>query len=281
MVLAGCSQETVTPHSLMASGLEKALPDDRLGRRDGSHAPTSASVWNVLQRWEGNIRLRTETVLDWTDGKERTVVEERTELDGNPRSNFSGKRLWTGTDFKQARRTRETRMVADGEGLWLSKENGPWSKVADAEPEALGTVDKLGGAWGTYIGLLGGGLTWDQVGTTTRDGEVLARLKASYRSGQGLSLFSSESWWDELMSGKRVNQVDGELLVEAETERLREGMLSLRLSDPGQPAWNLSIMTRFDLEEGGPSAVIPGDAMQSENDALKMYQRYQKYQSNQ
>ena len=265
----------------MASGLEKALPDDRLGRRDGSEAPSAASVWNVLQRWEGNIRLRTETVLDWTDGKERTLVEERTELDGNPRLNFSGKRLWTGTDFKQARRTRETRMVSEGGGLWLSKEKGPWSKVADAEPEALGTVDKLGGGWGTYIGLLGGGLAWEQVGTTTRDGEVLARLKASYRSGQGLSLFSSESWWEELMSAKRVNQVDGELLVEAETERLREGMLSLRLSDPERPAWSLSVMTRFDLEAGGPPVVIPRDMRQSENEALKMYQRYQKYRSNQ
>ena len=258
ILLMGCTQEERTPRDIMASGLERALSDEVLGPQLSLEHMGMATHWasSLMAGWaEHPFTLRTDTLLDWTDGAQRMVIREQTRFNGEASGRFEGERIWTGNDFQQPRRVRSNRVKGDGKTLYLAHEQGEFRLVQDLDTQGLGWTSRLQGGWPLYMSLLGNQVRWEEAGTTTRSGKVLARLSAVWVGGESPLELAGQMGLEDLLGGRQIEHVDGEILIEPDSRRLREGLLSYALvAKQGGGGKRIQVTARF---ESAPSTPLP------------------------
>ena len=252
----GCTQEERTPRDIMASGLERALSDEALGPQADPGKVATHWASSLMIGWaEQPFTLRTDTLLDWTDGAQRMVIREQTRFNGEPAGRFEGERIWTGDDFQQPKRVRTKRVEGEGKTLYVAHEEGDFHLVKDLDTQALGWPSRLQGGWPLYMSLLGNQVRWEEAGTTTRSGKVLARLSAVWVGGESPLELAAKMGLEDLLQGRQIEHVDGEILIEPDSRRLREGLLSYALVDKqGRAGKRVQVTARF---ESAPASPLP------------------------
>jgi hypothetical protein len=264
-LLSACDSETRTPREIMASGLERGLADNALGKRVFPPESEDPIFGTPLATWSEPLMYKSDTRYDWTDGHQRIVTREKTQFWGLEDGTYEGIRSWTGKDFVHGARNRQVEVKWTSQGLFIKRENLEFERVEDLDDPHLRWRKTLTGAWETLASLAKSGIELRERGSTTRAGTVLARLTFEWK-GSGLpakllshgfdAIAPPEKW----LANRMLTQVSGEVLVEPSTRRLWEGTLSFGLREKKTSMDRIRVTTRFELSPWNDAKEIREDS---------------------
>ena len=262
-LLVACEGNPLSSEELLSKGLQRALPDDQLGQTAHLERLLEKSPWNLTRGWEGALELRTETTIDATIQGERREVETRTVLQGHPLRSFLGEIQWSGVDYSLGQRERLTRLWKDEEGLWVQEGAQPFLRIHETEPGFHRQTLRLLESWERVLDGLGEGLQWTERETSARGGSAVLFLDGVCKVGEPFRM-------DQRMGNAGsvdnrtwiVREGDGELVVEAGSGKLQNGVLSVVLSNPSNEKDEVRLITRFSVKSGS-SPMPPQDLSHS------------------
>ncbi len=208
----GCTHAVEDPVQALRAGLDRAMPDDRLG--PGAPARLEALPDDVLARNpvvaardRGPMRFASELVVEGTarDGR-RVEVRERVRIDWNARG------AW---DAQLRRRVRRPSGVVDdvvvslrwtGADFYTRLGEGDWLRGDLGREDWVRWRARLGETLPVLVQMLGPSLTRSRQGATIR----LSLRRAVAGAGPDTGREIAQAWQRD----HRVDEVDGEVVVD-------------------------------------------------------------------